>query len=138
MRAAVPVPLGVNDVAALAKIPTLEKLTVPAQAGNIETLRKMPGLQMLAFNRVGATARPDSTVAEFWKDYGWIRRLHEAGIKPKILVRLDDGTWQVHLDTKPAVDLTILEGAPISILSLVGTPDLTPLRGMALKKLWLT
>jgi Leucine-rich repeat (LRR) protein len=55
-----------TDVALLAEIPTLEKLTVPAHARNIEALRKLPKLQMLAFE--GASKSPwfpTSTARDF-------------------------------------------------------------------------
>ena len=132
----------VADVAALAEITTLEKLTVPMSARNIEALRKLTQLQMLAFSRNANTLRPASTVEDFWKDNdsnGWLGRLRESGLKAKNLNQLDDGTWEVNLDNSAIADLTLLRGAPISRLSISHTPvsDLTPLRDLALKQLWL-
>jgi eukaryotic-like serine/threonine-protein kinase len=123
-----------TDVAALAEFSTLERLTVPAQAGNIEALHKLPKLQMLSFNGVDYVP-----VAEFWKDYAGISRLHDSGIKANLLQLLPDRTWQVNLDNSAIHDLTILSNAPISRLSISHTAvaDLKPLRGMALKQLWL-
>ena len=91
-----------------AEIPTLEKVTVPMQAGNIEALRKLPRLQILALqsHRNGTSACP-STAEEFWKDYGWISRLRDSGFKPKTLKRLEDGTWEVDLEGTAISDLTI-------------------------------
>jgi serine/threonine protein kinase/Leucine-rich repeat (LRR) protein len=127
----------VTDVALVAEIPTLEKLTIPVQARNIETLRKLPKLQLLAFNRDSTSWLPVSTAEDFWKDYRWISRLREAGITPRSLRRLDDGTWAVDLEDSRIADLALLQGIPISDLNLGSTAvtDLTPLRGMRLKRL---
>jgi len=129
----------VTNVAALAEIPTLEKVTVPMQARNIEALRKLPKLQLLALNRSGNDLLPNSTADEFWKDYGWISRLRDSGFKPNALRRLDDGTWEVGLEKSSFTDFSILSGAPISSLSLAQTAvtNLESLRGMALKSLQL-
>jgi Leucine-rich repeat (LRR) protein len=132
----------VADVSALAEIPTLEKLTVPMSARNIEALRQLTQLKMLAFSRNANTLLPSSTVEDFWKDNdanGWLGRLRESGLKANTLNQLDDGTWEVNLDNSAIADLTLLRGAPISRLSISHTPvsDLTPLRNLALKQLWL-
>ena len=130
----------VTDVAALAEIPTLEKVTVPMQARNIEALHKLTKLQLLAFNRIANALLPATTVEDFWEETAansWIRRLREAGLKAKMLKRLEDGTWNVDLGFSEISDLTTIRGAPISGLFLGRTAvsDLAPLRGMPLKVL---
>lgn len=60
----------ITDVAVIAGIPTLAKLTVPPQARNIEALRKLTGLQMLAFEAKGDSQwLPDSTAKAFWETW---------------------------------------------------------------------
>ena len=66
------------DVAALAEIPTLERLTVPVLAVNVEALRKLTKLQLLAFN-VPRTGLPAATPDEFWKMVDLSLRLRAAG-----------------------------------------------------------
>ena len=127
----------VTDVAPLAEISTLELLTVPMQARNIDSLRKLPNLKRLGVGHNG-TELPDTTVAEFWKQYEWISRLYKAGLKPE-MSRGKDGTWSVNLNNSAISDLTMLEGAPISELLLGNTAvsDLTPLKKSPLKHLWI-
>jgi Leucine-rich repeat (LRR) protein/Flp pilus assembly protein TadD len=133
--------LNVTDVAVVAKIGTLENVTVPMWTRNIEMFRKLPGLQRLGYRRAGEGYIPDTTVAEFWKEYdanGWIAALRDAGMKAKTPKRLEDGTWDVDLGgIRELVDLKLLKGAPISKLGLnkTGVTDLSPLRGMSLKTL---
>jgi eukaryotic-like serine/threonine-protein kinase len=130
-----------TDVGALAQIATLENVTVPIQAANIEALRKLPKLERLAYQLTdSAPYIPDQTAEEFWRENGpdtWISRLREAGIKAKTLARQSDGTWFVDLGGSAFANLTILKGAPISTLYLGNCPvsDLVPLRGMAIKRL---
>ena len=125
----------VTDVAVLTDIPTLVKLTVPTQAGNIEALRKLTRLQMLAFNNIGNTRRPDSTVDEFWKEYHqkWRMALHNAGMK-YTASRNSAGQWSVTINAKEFRDCTIFKGAPIRELILNGTSvaDLRPLEELPL------
>jgi Leucine-rich repeat (LRR) protein len=135
----------VTDVAALARIPTLENVTVPLFARSIDDLRKLSRLERLGFELTGSNPDvllPEKTAEEFWKEYdasGWVNRLRGSGFTPKTLTRLKDGTWHVDLTGTGFSDLTILSGAPISILLLGGTPvaDVSPLRGMPLKRLTL-
>jgi serine/threonine protein kinase/Leucine-rich repeat (LRR) protein len=132
----------VTDVAPLAEIPTLERLTIPMQAGNTEVLRGLPGLQMVGFARVPDKLLPTTTTEEFWKDYPWFKRLRDSGFKARALARRDDGTWEAEFTDSPIVDLSLLQGARITRLFLGNTAvsDLTPLRGMPLKHLalWAT
>jgi Leucine-rich repeat (LRR) protein len=130
------------DVSDLAKILTLENVTVPIHAGNTEALQNLPHLRGLAFNSADKDSLiPESTAAEFWKETesGWVLRLCRSGVKVNMLKRVKDGTWWVNLDHSQISDLNILSGAPISSLSLGGTvvADLNPLRGMPLKQLGL-
>jgi Leucine-rich repeat (LRR) protein len=131
----------VTDVAALAAIPTLEKVVVPMNARNIEALRNLPHLQRLSYSLNDKQPYiPDNTAAEFWKEFdagNWITRLRQSGLMAKSLQRSGDGTWNVDLSGTAITDLKILSGAPIGILSLAGTTvsDLSPLRGMPLQRL---
>jgi serine/threonine protein kinase/Leucine-rich repeat (LRR) protein len=130
----------VTDVALLAGIPTLQNLTVPVSAGNIEALRPLANLRMLAFNRINGT--PASTVAEFWQDNsadGWISRLRASGVAARHLSKLADGTWEINLGGSKLSDLALLRGVPISHLEINNTAitDLSPLRGIPLKTLYI-
>lgn len=131
----------VTDVSAVADIQTLEKVAVPATARNIELLRKLPKLQMLAFDVTEQPPHsPVSSAEEFWKDMAanaWLTQLRDSGIGINRLKKLPDHTWHVDIENSPITDLSLLKGAPISILWLgnTGVSDLTPLRGMALKEL---
>jgi hypothetical protein len=60
---------------ALLEIKTLEKLTVPTSALNIELLREFPNLSMLAYHRNGQAMLPVYSVDDFWKNHAWISRL---------------------------------------------------------------
>jgi serine/threonine protein kinase/Leucine-rich repeat (LRR) protein len=124
------------DVAPLAEIPTLERLTVPLEAQNVEALRKLTKLQLLAFN-ASRTGLPAASVDEFWRMYDLSLRLRAAGAKIGRMKALDDGTWDLDLGNSNLMDLTLLTGSPISTLRIDQTKvtDLSPLRGMALKKL---
>ena len=133
----------VTNVAPLAEISTLEMLAVPAEAQNIEALRKLPNLTRLS-TQVTSTSPtiPDTTVAEFWNAYGgqgWLRALRESGIAIKSIERLSDDTWRLDLSNTKFSNLALLKGASISSLTLNNTAvtDLSPLRGMPLKTLML-
>jgi Leucine-rich repeat (LRR) protein len=132
---------GVADVAVLAQIPTLERITVPALARSIESLRALPRLQLLSFSLTTSFPWiPDTTTGDFWEEWpklGWLHALHQSGFKPVDLARLPDHTWEVDLDNTAIRDLSILVGAPVSKLGLQGTrvTDLEPLRGMPLRQL---
>jgi eukaryotic-like serine/threonine-protein kinase len=66
----------------------------------------------------------------------WQVALAKSGFKFQ-LVQQDDGTWEVDGDDQPVEDISMLQGAPLSRLTLMHTSitNLAPLRGMALK--WL-
>jgi serine/threonine protein kinase len=68
----------------------------------------------------------------------WQQLLTKAGWK-FTSEKQDDGTWDVELEDQPISDVSALQGALISKLSLMHTAvsNLEPLRGMPLKKLWL-
>jgi hypothetical protein len=129
----------VTDVAALVEIPTLENLTVPPWARNLELLRKLPRLQRLGF--FARSRIPVTTAAEFWKEYEanpWIGRLRDAGAKSRRILRLEDGSYDLDLSGNESFsDLALLEGARISRLHVGQTAvsDLSPLKGMPLTKL---
>lgn len=124
------------DVAVLAEIPTLERLTVPHQAENVEALRKLTRLQFMAFN-LSRTDLPPSSADEFWKMYDLSLRLRAAGAKISRMKALDDGTWDLDVGNSKLKDVTALTGAPVSALRIDSTQvkDITPLRGMPLRKL---
>ena len=127
-----------TNLAPLAEAKQLTSVTLPPKAKDIEFLRSLPKLAQLSFQVTNGS--PDRTAAAFWKEYdtGWARALRESGIA-KGIKELPDGTWEVDLSGSLFSDLTILKGAPISVLNLGNTAvsDLTPLRSMALKGLTL-
>jgi len=151
----------VTDVTPLLKCPTLKSLIVPGEAQEIEALRQLPLLSRISYHYDEKIPGPSTTAAEFWKDLSqgaWRTALRDAGIKPKLLKRESDGTWELRLSDVSIADLTILQGAPISNLWLDGTgvtdlkllgtlplttlflfhtkvTDLTPLAGMKLVRL---
>ena len=133
----------VTDITPLLTIPSLKLLMVPEKAEKIELLKKLPKLQRISYYYDHKVNAPSMTAAAFWKFFDanapWMTRLRDAGIKVKAMKSLDDGTCEVDLRTSTIKDLTVLSGAPISILQLGETAvsDLSPLRGMALKKLYL-
>ncbi len=59
----------ITDVSPLAGIPTLERVLLPRDAKNIETLRTHPKIALISF--VWDTPRqiPNRTAAEFWKEF---------------------------------------------------------------------
>ncbi|HEV7406382.1 MAG TPA: serine/threonine-protein kinase [Chthoniobacteraceae bacterium] len=59
----------IGDLAPLADIPTLELVTFPRGAKNIETLKRLTRLSFISerFNDTGV--RPAQTAAEFWKEF---------------------------------------------------------------------
>ncbi|RBP39110.1 serine/threonine protein kinase [Roseimicrobium gellanilyticum] len=124
------------DVAVLAEMPTLERLTVPIEAGNIEALRKLTRLQLMAFN-LSRTDLPASSADEFWKMYDLSLRLRAAGGAIRRMKALDDGTWDLDIGNSKLKDVTALAGAPVSALRIDATQvkDLTPLRGLPLRRL---
>ena len=130
----------VTDVSALAQIPTLERLTVPMHARNIEKLRQLPNLQMLDFRVTGeAPFNPRSTTKAFWERWptlGWARALNEAGIQ-YTATQVADGPWKVAVTSKDFSDCSVFKGAAIRELDLRGTKvaDLRPLAGLALNRL---
>ena len=131
----------ISDLGVLAAIPTLERVAIPVGAANVERLRDLPKLRDLSYQVANSSPFDPTTKAEqFWRDYEsnqWIGRLVQAGIKPKDLKRLPDGTWELDLDKSPFSDLGMLSGAPISSLNVSGTAvkDLNALRGMKLTRL---
>ncbi len=127
-----------TDVSALAEIPTLEQVTVPVHAQNLDALRKLPKLKRLGFEMFHGV--PDSTVAEFWETSTWISKLNEWGIQPQGMRRQNNGLWDLNLTGADVTNLSKLQGMPIESLSLWRTQvtDLSPLKGMPLKFLELS
>jgi Leucine-rich repeat (LRR) protein len=131
----------VTDLAPLQNIPTLKYVILPEKAENLEALKKLPNLLRLSFSYDPKVPGPSMTAAEFWSfldaKTNLMAPLRAAGIKIKAFNPLQDGTWELDLVASTIKDLTVLSGAPISILRLGVTPvtDLSPLRGMPLKKL---
>jgi Leucine-rich repeat (LRR) protein len=129
-----------SDVSVLASMQALQNVTVPLHAQKIKALRKLPNLERISFNQTEVNvdiALPDTSAAEFWKDYEWIGPLHEAGLTPK-LEKHPDGTWFVNLSESAITDLSPFDGAPVSELWLGNTivADLSPLKNTPLKVLW--
>jgi Leucine-rich repeat (LRR) protein len=133
---------GLSDISPLAEAKRLTTLFLPSTAQNIGFLRSFPHLEFLSFTWDSRNRKPATTAKQFWEEYngqGWLQKLSESSITPKVLKRLNDGTWEVDLNKTPLSELEPLRGAPISSLNLGDTrvSDLTPLRGMRLKKLWI-
>jgi len=124
------------DVAPLAEIPSLERLTVPLQSVNAEALRRLPKLQWVAFN-LSRNGLPAATADDFWKIHDLSQRLRAAGVNVRRLNAVDDGAWDLDVGDSNLKDLSILAGAPISALRIDRTQvtDLAPLHGMPLKRL---
>jgi eukaryotic-like serine/threonine-protein kinase len=133
----------VTDITPLQNISSLKRVMLSESVEKVETLRKLPNLQHISYFWDLKARVPSMTAAEFWKSFDanntWMTRLRDAGIKVKAPKPLEDGTCEVNLEGSTIKDLTVLSGAPISILRLGGTSvsDLSPLRGMPLKKLYL-
>lgn len=131
----------VTDLSPLLSCPRLLSLVLPQRARNVSVLRDLPALGALSFTAT-SNGSPEQKAAGFWKEYdeaGWRTALREAGIVPKTLKQLDDGTWEVNLESSKISDLSPLRGAPISKLRLSKTAvrSLSPLRGLPLVELWL-
>lgn len=126
------------DVAVLAEIPTLEKVTVPVHARNVQALRNLPRLKLLGYRLIASV--PDSTFTEFWESYDWISRLQEAGFRTQGLRRLNNGLWELNLGGTDVSDLNALHGIPIEHLRLDNTKvtDLSTLSGMPVRYLYLS
>jgi eukaryotic-like serine/threonine-protein kinase len=133
----------VTDITPLQNISSLKRVMLSENAEKVETLRKLPNLQYISYFWDPKGIRPSMTAAQFWKSFdannSWMTRLRDTGINVKAVKPLGDGTCEVNLEASTIKDLTVLSGAPISILRLGETPvsDLSPLRGMPLKKLYL-
>ena len=59
----------VTDLRPLLDCPTLENLTLPRKAQNIEVLKQLPKLRRLSYEWDSATGQPAQTAEEFWKEY---------------------------------------------------------------------
>ncbi len=131
-----------TDVASLAEIQTLERVVVPMQVAKIEALRKLPRLQMLAFQHTDQPPYlPDTTAEVFWKRWpslSWASALNEAGITYSA-GQDSDGTWTVTVGVMEFHDLSVFKRANISYLNLNQTSvtDLAPLADLPLKYLYL-
>jgi Leucine-rich repeat (LRR) protein len=130
-----------TDVSPLAECKEIREITLPPNPKDVEFFRAFSRLDRIGYAE-DSKSHPDKTPAAFWKEYGeqgWLRALRATGTAIKSAKKLPDGTWDVRLDDSPTSDLAPLRGAPISVLLLSrGVPDLAPLQGMAIKKLWLT
>ena len=133
----------VTDVGSLAKITTLEKVTVPVQARNIEALQKLHTLQMLAFQVTSKSPWiPTSTADDFWKAWprmAWMRTLSQAGMK--YTANQDaEGFWKVTVTSPEFSDCSIFKSANVRELNLTGTSvaDIGPLKELTLTKLNVT
>jgi Leucine-rich repeat (LRR) protein len=130
-----------TDLSPLADVKTLSQLVLPRSSTDFDFLHTLPKLQRLSFKEtLSGDYPPDKTADEFWKEYNpndWQSALRKSGFKTQWMRQAPDGTWDVSLDRSGIKDLTFLDGAPISVLSLGGNDitDLAPLRGMPLKQL---
>jgi eukaryotic-like serine/threonine-protein kinase len=57
------------DLSPLRRCTSLSKLTLPAQAKDLEFLRKFPKLELLSFTEDLTTLVPDRTAAKFWEEH---------------------------------------------------------------------
>jgi serine/threonine protein kinase/Leucine-rich repeat (LRR) protein len=129
-----------TDLSPLLECPRLSTIVIPHKAKNVSILKDLPALGRLSY-KTGSNETPEQKAADFWKEYdtsGWRNALREAGIVPKSLKRLEDGTWELNLEQVKINDLSVLRGAPISMLRLTKTAvhDLSPLKGIPLTKLY--
>ena len=133
------------DATFFTAFPTLEEITMPSMARNVETLRSLPKLQRIRIDRIQKAPIP---AAEFWATYqpnwcapGVVRqRLDEAGVKlgsKNHLTRKPDGTLDIALGGSNIDRLDFFEGFRVSRLDMVSVKvrDLAPLRGHPL--IWL-
>jgi Leucine-rich repeat (LRR) protein len=130
------------DVAPLLKCTMLEKIILSENAENIEALRGLTHLDRIAYKYDASIGAPATSASEFWKVYdesAWARALPRSAIKPGMMIRQEDGKWEVNLNWSQITDLKVIAGAPISRLWLGNThvTDLSPLHGMPLTHLWL-
>ena len=58
---------GVTDLSPLAGCTTLEEIILPAKAGDLSVLRKLPRLNLISTRN--ASAHPAQSAEEFWKEY---------------------------------------------------------------------
>ncbi|MBL9117629.1 MAG: protein kinase [Verrucomicrobiaceae bacterium] len=130
----------IKDVAILADMSTLTRLSVPPQARNIDALHKLPQLQMLSFSLTPAyPGHPSTTAAAFWEAWPkleWLRRLSNAGVK-FTANKNEQGLWWVGVTSSSFQDCSVFKGAPIRALQLGNTSvsDLSPLSGLPLQQL---
>lgn len=128
--------INASDVAPLAKIASLELLTLPPKAVNFDVLQSHPNLTRIGYE-FGGKYTPKTTAAEFWKLYGadsWLGRLRKS-VRISGLWWNWDGNWHVDLANNPELtDLSILKDAPLISLSIDGSAvtDLSPLKGLQL------
>jgi len=129
----------VGDLSPILKLQTLQSLTVPVTARNIESLRSLKNLKLLGFrgdSHIMANSTPVELFWERWPGMAWSRALNESGIE-YTATQSDDGLWSVTIKSKDFSDCTIFKGAAIRELKLQDTSvsDLRPLEGLALTKL---
>ncbi len=126
----------VGDLSPILKLQTLQSLTVPVTARNIESLRSLKNLRWLGF-RGDSYAMVNSTPVELfwerWPGMAWSRALNERGID-YTATQSDDGLWSVTIKSTDFSDCGIFKGGAIRELKLQGTAvtDLAPLRDIPL------
>jgi len=129
-----------SDVSVLARIPTLERLTVSINAQGIEKLQDLPNLKWLAFSPDPRDADLLRTTAEtFWERWpsmAWSKALNEQGIA-YTASEGDDGLWSVTVTSKDFNDCSIFKGGLNRELTLMDTSvaDLRPLEELPLTRL---
>ncbi|WP_425614261.1 protein kinase [Anatilimnocola sp. NA78] len=132
--------INASDVAPLAKIASLELLTLPPKALNFDVLQSHPKLTRIGYE-FGGVLTPKTTRAEFWQLYGpdsWLGRLRKSGMMIHALQWNFGENWHIDVSNQPLTDLSILKDAPLISLGIDGTAvtDLSPLRGFKLKHLY--
>ncbi|MBE7496560.1 MAG: protein kinase [Verrucomicrobiaceae bacterium] len=137
--------------AVLAEIPTLETLLLPdtfrslpdEDLAAIGALRTHPRLRQLQADMEGSPYYSATQSKDlFWQDWDRLETffpaLRKAGFQlSRPLIKLPDGTYFLNIQNQPLSDLSIIQGAPISKLtvSTCKITDLSPLRGLPLNYL---
>ncbi|MBE7496559.1 MAG: protein kinase [Verrucomicrobiaceae bacterium] len=129
----------VGDLSPILNVQTLQSLTVPVTARNIESLKSLKNLRWLGFrgdSKAAVGSTPDELFWERWPGMAWSRALNESGTD-YTATQGDDGLWSVIINSKEFRDCGIFKGAAIRELTLQETSvsDLRPLEGLALTKL---
>ncbi len=115
----------ITNISALAEIPTLERVVLPLAVQDVEALRKLPRLQRIGFRAIdsGGGLIPICSAEVFWKTWDgltWARSLEMSGIYFEA-EQGADGLWNVVVKNSNFRDCSIFKGASIRELDLADT-----------------